>query len=345
MDRGTTRLPSERLLERYGPRVKVRIDESGDFDFSNEERFWVCTVAGVVIPDGRWPAVEAWIHAQNQTREVDELKASQLGDSDLVEAAKFFAAENLVTGAIVTDSRVFPFKRQLDWRRRQFEIFTKAAKQSRRAREVPEIAGKVERLRRRMDRARHVSPPDYLQYAILMPWLLAHLMKAALLRYRGPAFRGDSWAFDIVLDEKGGADPGKAGQLLRDSVEAIFASDARTELRVPVEWSSDHPFLRRHIDPERGTITVPRILSGGIGAERSHHDAGLQLADLVAHVVLRAVRNPEDSAATEAWRALGTTLMPTDNGWPIKVWASDDAAPADEERYRRLDELLRADVT
>ncbi|HKN45848.1 MAG TPA: DUF3800 domain-containing protein, partial [Propionibacteriaceae bacterium] len=272
--------------------MKIRIDECGDFDFSNGDRFWVAVVAGVVIPDDRWPAVEAWIATQNRTRGEREMKARSLGDSELVEAVEFLRAEELVAGAIVTDSRIFPHEQQVNWRRRQFEEFESSAARSHRAREDVEVAAKVERLRRRMNRARHVSQPDFLQYAVLMPWLLAHLMNAALLTYRDDAFLDDSWAFDIVLDMKSGADPGKAGELLRDSVEAIFASDTRTELRVPKEWSGDHPFLQRHIDPERGTITVPRILQGGIRTDDSHLDPGLQLADLVAHIVWSAVVNP-----------------------------------------------------
>lgn len=319
--------------------MKIRIDECGDFDFSNGDRFWVAVVAGVVIPDDRWPVVEAWIATHNQARRERELKARLLGDSELVEAVEFLRAEDLVAGAIVTDSRIFSHEQQVDWRRRQFEEFEGAAARSQRARKDAEVVGKVERLRRRMNRIRHVSQPDFLQYAVLMPWLLAHLMNAALLTYRGDAFLNDSWAFDIVLDRKSGADPGKAGELLRDSVEAIFASDTRTELRVPGEWSGDHPFLQRHIDPERGTITVPRILQGGIRTDESHLDPGLQLADLVAHMVWSAVVNPDDDAAIKVWQALGTVLMPTEDESPIKIWGGD-ASSADEARYKQLKEAL-----
>jgi hypothetical protein len=320
--------------------VKIRIDESGDFDFSSDRRFWVAVVAGVVIPDDRWAAVEAWVDAYNQLRGTEEIKAKDLDESELVEAMEFLVSEEILAGAIATDSRVFPYERQLEWRGEQFEIFEEAVERSQRARRNPEVRARVERLRRRMDATRHISTPDYLQYAILMPWLLGHLMKAALTRYRSPAYASDSWAFDIVLDEKGGADPGKAGQLLRDSVEAIFASDPRTELALPAEWSGDHPFLRRHTDPERGTVTVPRVLAGGIRAAQSHRDPGLQLADLVSHLVWRAVRDPDDTAAAKAWRALGKTLSPTDDGWPIKVWAREPAGPEDEARYLGLAKAL-----
>ena len=64
------------------------------------------------------------------------------------------------------------------------------------------------------------------------------------------------------------------------------------------------PFLQRHIDPERGTITVPRVLQGGIRTDESHLDPGLQLADLVAHIVWSAVVNPDDEAAIKVWQAL-----------------------------------------
>ena len=62
-----------------------------------------------------------------------------------------------------------------------------------------------------MNRARHVSQPDFLQYAVLMPGLLAHLMNAALLTYGGDAFLNDSWALDIVLDRKSGAIQARRG--------------------------------------------------------------------------------------------------------------------------------------
>lgn len=42
--------------------------------------------------------------------------------------------------------------------------------------------------------------------------------RAALLRYRRLPAETDCWEFDIVVDAHEGADPGKSGDLLRDTI-------------------------------------------------------------------------------------------------------------------------------
>jgi len=143
-----------------------------------------------------------------------------------------------------------------------------------------------------------------LQYAILMPRLISDAASAALRAYRALDPTSDGWGLDMVADAKRGADPGKAGTLLRDITEPILAGDKELALRMPAEWPRDHPFIVRNADPVTGAIPALKAIGGGVTPAGSETDAGLQLADTAAHVILRALRDPDDAAAQTAWRML-----------------------------------------
>jgi hypothetical protein len=321
-------------------RMRIRIDEAGDFSYRDTTRFSVSVVAGIVIPDSRWAAVERFVEERQKLWDMTELKATELDDSQLMDVTQLVIAEDLTVAAIATDSRIFTAEAQTEWRKRQVAVFTEAADRSKRAVEDLQVKERIERTRRRMHQLRHISQPNFLQYAALMPWLLAHLISTSLLAYRALAPAEDSWLLDVLIDERPGADPGKAGQLLRDSVEAIFASDDRTALRMPGEWPADHPFKTKNRDPEIPAVSARQLLAGGVNSARSDSDAGLQLADFVAHLVVSLLKNPGDAGAMRAWTELirAGRVMPTEDGWPIKAWAwpEQDEPNSDTERYERL---------
>jgi hypothetical protein len=320
--------------------MRIRVDEAGDFSYRDKTRLWISVIAGIVIPDERWAGVQTFVSDRKDRWDVSELKALDMDDSQLMEVAEFVITEDLTVAAIATDSRIFTTGSQGEWRKRQVADFRAAADRSRRAVEDKQTAERVERLRRRMHQERHIKQPNYLQYGILMPWLLSHLISASLLAYRAMPPGDDGWVMDIVLDARPGADPGKPGELLRDSIEAILAGDDRTALRIPGEWPPDHPFKVKNNDPEIDAISARQVLARGIKRGSSEDDSGLQLADFVAHLVLTLLRDPEDQGALQAWTALvrAPRVMPTEDGWPIKVWAwpADEVAEEDRLRYERL---------
>lgn len=327
----------------WGPRLpwlpmKLRVDEAGDFNYESSARFWVGVVAGVVIPDQRWAAVEAFVAARTEAWCMPELKAAQMEDDQLMEIARFILAEGLTVAAIATDSRIFTADDQKRWRELQVELFRQAADRSERAQTDAAIAGRVERLHRRMHQVRHIRPANFLQYGILVPWLIAHLLSSALVAYRRLPPDEDSWIMDVVLDAKGGADPGKPGELLRDSIEHVLVGDERTALRMPAEWPADHPFKVRNTDWDKPVISARQVLVKGIHVLESHEDPGLQLADFVAHLVWTLIRHPENDGAVAAWRTLAPRISPTEDGHIIKVWAwpGDGLTEEDELRYARL---------
>lgn len=316
----------------------IRIDESGDFDFRDRSRFWVGAIASVIVPDRRRLTVEAFIAEKKlQWGMETELKAGDMEQEQLMEMAAFIEKENLPIVGVVTDSEIFDIAAQRRWRTEQFARFEKAVARSRRAAENPGIQALVERIRRRLPNERVIKPPNFLQYFVLMPWLLARSFSAANFRFRDLPPAEDSWSFDIAVDPRKGADPGKTGQLLRDSVDAIYAGNDSTALFIPPEWPKDYPFLVRNADPEVGVVSPRQLLAGGIQTPESHTDAGLQLADFAAHAIHSAVRFGDDGAMA-VWERLRPLMVDTDEGWPLKVWGAHDepASAAAEERYTRL---------
>jgi hypothetical protein len=318
--------------------VLIRIDESGDFDFRDASRFRVATIACVIAPELRRAAIDSFVAEKRREWEMDaELKAGRMNGDQLMEMAAFLERERLPVVAVVTDSEIFNIAAQRQWREEQVELFEAAADRSTRAIEDPPTRSRVQRIRTRLPSERHVSPPNFLQYFVLMPWLLSRAFSAANFRFRALDPRDDSWTYDIAVDPRVGADPGKTGQLLRDSVDAIYAGNTGTALFVPPEWPADHPFLARNADPETETISSRQLLAGGIRTPDSQTDAGLQLADFVAHAIHSVVRD-RDEHSLALWRRLRPLMVPTDDGQPLMAWAWGDEEPGDEaeERYRRL---------
>ena len=267
----------------------------------------------------------------------EELKACEMNSSQLMEMVKFFEAQDLRVVGVVTDSRIFTIEAQRRWRALQVEKFEEAATRSRRAIEDSIVRDRVARLRTRLPSERHVKSSNFLQYFILMPWLLSRALSAGLLAYRQFLPDADSWVFDVAVDPRDGADPGKPGELLRDSLDAILASDDGTALLIPAEWPADHPFKVRNADPEVGAVSSRQIFAQGICTPDSHADDGLQLADFAAHVIYSAVRDG-DSKAMTIWRRLRSLAMPTNDRRPLMIWGAPDEEVSieDEARYARL---------
>jgi hypothetical protein len=121
------------------------------------------------------------------------------------------------------------------------------------------------------------------------------------------------------------------------TIDAIYVGNDSTALFIPPEWPQGHPFLVRNADAEVGVVSPRQLLARGIRTPESHSDAGLQLADLAAHVIRSAVRGDDDEALG-VWEKLRPRIVKTDEGLPLKVWGAPDepATAMAEERYTRL---------
>jgi hypothetical protein len=316
----------------------VRIDEAGQFIARAGPPRTLCVVAAVVFPDCKLPVVEAFVRERKIAWEMDrELKAAEMTDSQLLETAEFFAAADLRIAAILSDSEIFGADARRAHRVAQVEVFERATEVSITVAHDPIKQRAVARLDTRLHSPRHISEPDFFQYAVLMPWILARAFSVGVQGYPSLLPPDEDWIYDIAIDPRKGADPGKAGEALHDMITPILVSDPRTELVVPGLWPSDHPFYRHNGTGGKGRVSVDRLLAGGLRTPDSHEDAGLQLADYVAHVIFSVAQRGEEGA-TAAWRLLAPLAMRTEDGLPLKVRAIRDAdqSPWQEERYQRF---------
>jgi len=316
----------------------LRFDESGDFDFRNSERFALAVVAGVAIPDRSWAEVEAFVAAKTAAWGMPrEIKGSALDQEQQAEVIEFLAAAGIAAVAVISDSRIFPAEEQSCWRQRQMKLFEAAVERSRRVHEDQAVRERVEDIARWLPNEQRLKQPNFLQYFILTPRLIALGVAAALRANRDLAWDQDRWTFEIAFDPREGADPGKAGKLLRASIEAIFVSDERTALMMPAEWPDDHPFKVRNADSETGCLSPRQVFIAGLETRDSHEDPGIQLADVVAHVIFSALRHgTEDDLAL--WRRLRPLMYVTEEQLPFYAWHAPRKLISDEEeaRYRQL---------
>jgi hypothetical protein len=60
--------------------VRFRTREAGDFNYHDTSRFWVSVVAGIVIPDNRWAAVQTFAAEHQRRWDMPEPKAANMDD-------------------------------------------------------------------------------------------------------------------------------------------------------------------------------------------------------------------------------------------------------------------------
>jgi hypothetical protein len=211
----------------------IRVDESGDFDFRDCNRFWVGAIASVIIPDRRRSTVEIFVAERKLQWGMEaELKARGMEQGQLMEMAAFIEKENLPIVGVVTDSEIFDIAAQRRWRTEQFTLFEKDAARSRRVAEDPDTRVRVERIRRRLSNERLIKPPNFLQYFVLMPWLLSHSFSAANFRFRDLPPAEDSWTFDIAVV------PARAPTRVRPGNFCVTASTRSTRATTAPPFSS-----------------------------------------------------------------------------------------------------------
>ena len=259
--------------------MHIRIDEAGDFHYGEPDRLRISVIAGLAIPDRSWETVEDFVRQHVPSGE-KELKAAGMELEAFTDTARFIVDTGLSVAAVACDSHIFTAESQQRWREGQLANLNAAADASWRVKSDPTLAARVERARRRMKSNRAVKQPNFLQYSILMPWLVSRLLSAALITNRALVPPDESWMFDVAIDPRQGADPGRPGKLMRDSLQPIYASADSTELIVPGEWPPTHPFYVQNNDPEAGRVSPRQLLARGINTPDSHSDAGIQLADL-----------------------------------------------------------------
>lgn len=313
--------------------MQFGFDESGDFNFDSLGFDSAC-VAGVVGPGSVLAPLGKTLRGLAAGWGLEEIHAKQLDDGQLVEVCGVIGAGDVTWVAVYTDSRIFPTSQQLAWRTRQQTEAEAGIARAKTFRNDKQRQQQVYTMRGRMQHETRVGTPDYLEYMVLFPRVIGDAIQAAVSVFRdarwAPEFHKLIFESDAKLPQKTSA----AEKTLDVALRYIMVGDRRFVLDVPAEWGPSHPFFASHASPTGG-VSVPAVLGEGIRFVDSKTSAAVQLADVVASVVRRAVGNPQDALAQRCLGLMWRRRFAND-GDGLRLFFDRQGPAPDPDHYAHL---------
>jgi hypothetical protein len=318
-------------------------DESGDFDLAGPASA-PSVVAAIIVPDSMLAAVSEWVEQKQLDWGMPELHATNMSVAQIAEVCEFFVATNLCGCAVITDGRLVPPAEFRDYRIRQaartasdYSHSNVAATGNTKAAELSN------RLIKATGLASALGDREFAEFAMLMPKQIFDALQASLLVYREPPWRSDFRELHWIFDGKHAADRtpklSRGERRLSEMLMMIIGGDRRFVLRIPDEIGPDptHPYFASH-RAEDGEVGVRALFRNGLLFESSADFAGLQLADIVAHLLRRAAMEPADRSIQAAYTRLRPALMPhhPPHQVPFRFFATSSVEFSDLRRYAHL---------
>jgi len=331
--------------------VHFYFDESGDYAFP-ENGFDCYVQVALICPDSCLGSCAEFVEARKERWETSELHGLKLTSEQRLDVARFIGDGSCQLLAYVTDTVVdtpksiaefrllqaATIRRNLDWYRVES---TKA-----RGAPVAEIEDWMLRLIKRAGLASKISHGEFVQANYLIRLIAAGLQKA-IFAYHEDQWRDDWLELRFILDGKLPAKMAAGERYLNDTLVPALGSQPGSVLSLPDTWQGDakHPFVanceREHGricgQEVQGAIDLKAAFSNGLRFEDSRVHPGLQLVDVAANLVRRAVLRPEDAAIQEAFDAIRPKLRNLEgHSLTLTRLRAGDAKPVGAERYRPL---------
>ena len=322
--------------------MRIFVDESGDFAFPSDGRHDAYVLAGVICPNSEYPEVEAFVRDRCHAWGLPELHAKSMRPAQITEVASFICDRSLTAIAHVTDTELMDRALITDFRMRQAARIAESRDRWRaRGGDSETLAAEIDQLIAAAGLKDEVSNPEFVQQHQL-PLLILGCVQVCLDRFFGPEWNSDFETFDFVIDAKlpDALSPGE--RYSREIYKPVLGSSKGFSLELPPDGKSqaDHPF--RQFDHEDSEHTdLGRLFVNGLPSGESHDHAGLQLADIVANTVRRAVLKGPKSSTWKAFNLLRATLLTregtTRRAWTIKpYWFTGGGREPDLGRYGPL---------
>jgi hypothetical protein len=331
--------------------MRFYFDESGDYAFPGD-RFDCYVQAVLICPDSRMESCAKFVQAYKDALSISELHGCELGADQLLEVARLIEASScqllahLPDTVLVTREQIAQFrldqaaiiKRGLDWYRRES---TKA-----RGEPASEIEQWMLRLIKRAGLASKISHGEFLQAHYLVELIAAALQKAIFVFHEN-GWRDDWRELDFIIDGKLPAKMAAGERYLNDTLVPALGSRRGFTLTLPDIWQADpkHPFVARcerahgrvRGAETKGAIDLKAIFARGLQFEDSAGDPGLQLVDVVANLIRRAVLQPDDATVQHAFDAIRPKLRTlTGQSLTLQRLRVGEIGTSSTERYRRL---------
>jgi len=316
--------------------VHLYFDESGDFAFP-ADGFDAYVQAGLICPTSFVGKIEHYVENTKKRLGVDELHATELPDEELAELCRFIVGGPLSLIAQVTDTEVMSDEQITEYRNGQAAVLEGNLAQYKEAGGVWEGADAFYgRHIKRAALASRINNSEYVQGDLFVRLIHAAVFKA-IVRYLDDGWRDDLAEFDFILD---GKLPGKlaAGEKELDTLLLPRLGSNDFELVIPTTWYDDpvHPFVERFSNGDK-KLSLNKLFEHGLVFADSRAHAGLQLVDVVAYVVRKAIIEPDNKAIYAAFDVIRENLRSERNGQALRLVRYDTGQDAmDEKRYRPL---------
>lgn len=328
----------------YPRQVHLYTDESGDFLFP-DDGFDCYSQAVVICPDSCLGLVSDFVSGRCGRWGLEELHAHRMTGQMLLEVCDFISESGCGLLAMVTDTElvsaddIFRFRlAQAAANKRGLDRYHAEGGRS------EEIAAITDRNIKRVGLEAQIQDGQFIQAHFLV-LLLGRGLQKAVLWYQADEWDEDLARFTFVVDRKL---PGKLSTGEKYLHEIIVPALASREeaLDIPKAWHErpDHPFLMNFERESAwvrgrdvsGAIDLRAIFEGGVRFEDSGAHPGLQLADTVAHVVRRAVLEPQNAIIRAAYDQLRPQLRNEDDRCLLINRLQGSAPPVSLERYRHV---------
>lgn len=286
-------------------------DESGDFNMARQWNESCSVWATVACPDRHVERVRAWVRDRCQEWGVEEIhsrrtrKTRSLTPEERHAVCAFVGTGDLLWEATVVDSLMLSASEIAARQANQLEQFRADWARSDRHRSADpaevELGQVIEEL---LDPAGGVRSSPFTQYGVVAPTHVRETVQAVVRVYQDDQWRDEFRSLRMAFDRKN--EPERPhdtpGEILFFSVVMPILASPKMSLALPLPFQDpSHPLRACHPGRSTDGICISSLLDGGVSFIDSTHDELVQLADVLAYVMRRALTKPDDDAAQRSY--------------------------------------------
>ena len=300
--------------------MRFYLDESGDFNIAPTRNPSYSVAAGVFIPESRLEAVEHDVATicREEGFGGSEIKGESIPNSLRRRLCEYLGRSrpNIRAAAAVTDNRIVTTEDLARRRRDQssrFEAnrdwYAQAGGDSR------EILDHLRQLIKQTEYSTRISDADYL-HMVMFQHLIVMALQGSLLTFFEPEYDEDFREFRFNLDAVGCRKLSPFEKALSKNIVAFLGTAPTLMGKVPEkrgltvidEWAMrEHPFEQRF--GQGDVIDLGLIFEHGLHFIPSEQSVGIQLADVVANTIRRALREQDSDYMFLCYSELAPSLV------------------------------------
>ncbi len=302
--------------------MHIFIDESGPFAVPKTEKWSVCCIAALVIPDSHYVEIMKNFEALKSVWDAEgkEVKGKELDEREISSVIQLLGRYDVLFEATTIDMGL----QRDDAIGRHKEIQAQNITKNLTPAHQPSLVQELEATQAKL---RQLSNPLYVQFVVGAE-LLAKVIQDAPLYYvqRCPKELGNFW---WVLDAKDRTVTEYEDIWLRMMRPTLMSKSFREPLAMlsGADYSAFQEYIGVHAmvpDHLRGVLTdekpfeytdIGKIL-GDVQFRSSDEDLGIQLVDILCNALRRAMNG---NLQRQGWETLGCLMVRAENGYAIRM--------------------------